>query len=40
MHANKFDNERADAIGKSLSAVFIAALAALFLYGYLPHFLF
>jgi hypothetical protein len=32
-------DERADRIGKMLANIFMAALAALFLYGYLRHFL-
>jgi hypothetical protein len=30
---------RAERIGAVLGAILVAALAALFLYGYLPHFL-
>jgi hypothetical protein len=32
-------SERTEKLGNMLSIVFLAVLAALFLYGYLPHFL-
>ncbi len=39
MPANTPSDERSDRIGKMLANIFIAALAALFAYGYLRHFL-
>jgi hypothetical protein len=33
-------DERTTKIGNAIGAVLVAALAALFLYGYIPHFLF
>jgi hypothetical protein len=38
MNADKQSDDGADRLGKALSYVFLAALAALFLYAYLRHF--
>ena len=39
MAANTPRDERSDRIGKMLANIFMAALAALFAYGYLRHYL-
>jgi hypothetical protein len=39
MNADQGEDGTTEKIGYVLSIIFIAALAALFLYGYLPHFL-
>ena len=39
MAANTPSDERSDRIGKIVANIFMAALAALFAYGYLRHFL-